>query len=959
MDVSKYKSLFLSETQEFLQAMNDSLLCIEQDPDDREAVNEVFRNAHSIKGMAASMGFEAVRDLAHALEDLMDGFRKEGAPPGSTAMDMLFKGLDVLEESMKDIGEDREPSSKLTELTEQIRRFEAGEVHEPEPEKAAQTGGEAGTEQAAESTVSQSPPASSGPSDQEARFGGLDFGKYKNMFLTESREHLQSFQQKMNELKDKPADRDALQEAHRNAHSIKGMAASMGYESIAGAGKSAEEIIKRFMEKNESMTKPVLALVDKASSIMDTMLRDIEEEKEHSRETTDFINKLHQFLEQGTIPPEIVAAPDSESTEEQQEQAPSRTAGDVEVDFDGPLPGPAREEETTAGQEQQEHPDSGASAPQQEPSIEIDFDEPLPAPGKKPEPSPETQEKSPEPEQSRPSPGIEVDFDAPLPRRSGAGKREAPAQTPSPESQETRPVPAEKEKPIPTLTLRVVLDPGTAAPGVRAFILIKRLRELGEIVSCRPSQEEIKAGNFIHDPAGLVMEVDINANASEEEITRTVKTVTDVKDFRVKAPPAEEPPPGPQKPAEGEEASEAVVTEQGQIQSTYDPFAQSQGMPQTVRVKTTALDNFINSLGEMILVKSELREVAKKKSLPGLEEGLDRLESLISEFHDQVMSVRMMPLEGVVQRLPRVVRDLAKEEGKKVKFEVKGRDIELDRAILEQLNDPLIHLLRNSVSHGIESPDEREQKDKPAVGNIVLEAYRKRDLVLIEIRDDGRGMDPFVLKETAVAKGLISSEAAEQLSNEEAYQLIFSPGFSTAKNVGLISGRGVGMDAVKNVAESVGGHLTIESKTGQGSTFTLHLPRTIAVVNVLLVKVDNEIFGIPIAKIMKTVEILPHQVRKSQNKLFYLDRQELVPMKALHRFLDLPEPEQRGREPVPALLVESGNRKVALTVDELVGQEEAFIRPLGKPLQRISGLSGVTMLGDGSVVFVLDTISLI
>ncbi len=456
------------------------------------------------------------------------------------------------------------------------------------------------------------------------------------------------------------------------------------------------------------------------------------------------------------------------------------------------------------------------------------------------------------------------------------------------------------------------------------------------------------------------MEIDLNTRSAEEEISKTIKTVADVKDFQIKAPetkPEQPEPSAASAPSEG--AAEAVVTEQGQIQSTYDPFAESQGMPQTVRVKTTALDNFINSLGEMILVKSELREVAKKKTVPGLEDGLDRLESLISEFHDQVMSVRMMPLEGVVQRLPRVVRDLAKEEGKKIKFEIKGRDIELDRAILEQLNDPLIHLLRNSVSHGIELPDEREKLGKPPVGKIELEAYRKRDLVLIEIRDDGRGMDPFVLKEAAVAKGLISSESAEQLSNEQAYQLIFSPGFSTAKNVGLISGRGVGMDAVKNVTESVGGHITLSSETGKGSVFTLHLPRTIAVVNVLLVQVASEVFGIPIAKIMKTVEILPHQIRKSQNKRFFLDRQELIPMKALHRFLDLPEPMPKGREPVPALVVESHNRRIALTVDELVGQEEAFIRPLGKPLQRISGLSGVTMLGDGSVVFVLDTMSLI
>jgi two-component system chemotaxis sensor kinase CheA len=233
------------------------------------------------------------------------------------------------------------------------------------------------------------------------------------------------------------------------------------------------------------------------------------------------------------------------------------------------------------------------------------------------------------------------------------------------------------------------------------------------------------------------------------------------------------------------------------------------------------------------------------------------------------------------------------------------------------------------VNHGVEPPEERERLGKPAEGRIVIEAYRLRDLVLIDVRDDGRGMDPFALKEAAAAKGIISSEEADNLSDEDAYQMIFSPGFSTARAVGMVSGRGVGMDAVKNVVESVGGYVTVSTEMGAGTTFTLHLPRTIAVVNVLLIRVARETFAVPIAKILKTVEILPHQVKTSQGQRFYVERQELIPLKPLARFLDLPEPQDGAR------------------------------RPLGKPLENISGLSGVTMLGDGKVVFVLDTMSLI
>jgi two-component system chemotaxis sensor kinase CheA len=217
----------------------------------------------------------------------------------------------------------------------------------------------------------------------------------------------------------------------------------------------------------------------------------------------------------------------------------------------------------------------------------------------------------------------------------------------------------------------------------------------------------------------------------------------------------------------------------------------------------------------------------------------------------------------------------------------------------------------------------------------------------------------FLLREAAVAKNVLSSEEAAALSDEDAIQLIFRPGFSTAREVGMVSGRGVGMDAVKTVVEGVGGYVTVNTRPRAGTTFTLHLPRTIAIVNVLLIKLSQELFAIPITKIQKTVEILPHQVRKTQGKRFFLDRQEMIPIKPLHRFLDLPETERDPRAPQLALIIATHNRKTALVVDDLVGQEEAFIRPLGKPLERISGLSGVTMLGDGCLVFVLDTMSLL
>jgi len=709
----------------------------------------------------------------------------------------------------------------------------------------------------------------------------MDMSKYKGMFVSETTEHLQSMNQGLLAIERDHANKDAISEVFRNAHSIKGMAASMGFETIRDLAHAMEDLMDDFRKGVRDPEPATMDLLFKGADTLEANIQDVAADREPSTQGAVLSGKIRSFREQNPA------------------------GGGAEDGAVGRAEGRA-----------QKQAEPGALAKPEDSA-------PPPAPPSAPEPP------------AAPAPSAPAAAPAPA---TGAGANRL---------------------------LRVIFSAKTTSPGVRGLILFKRLGEVGQILSSRPAADEVKAGKFLPDPRGLAVEIDFLAEASEGEIVKVINSLTDVQAFELQSRAAAVFPPEEKKP-EGE-AAEAAARESGKIESAYDPFASALPLPQTVRVKTSALDRFIGALGEMILVKSELREVAKRNPIPALETGINKLEALVKDFHDQVMAIRMMPLEGVVQRLPRVVRDLAKEEGKKIRFEVRGQEIELDRAILEELTDPLIHLLRNCVNHGIEPPEERVRGGKPAEGKIELEAYRLRDLVLIEVRDDGRGMDPFLLREAAVAKAVLTSEEAAALSDEDAIQLIFRPGFSTAKAVGMVSGRGVGMDAVKTVVEGVGGYVTVVSKPYAGTTFTLHLPRTIAIVNVLLVKLAREIFAIPITKIQKTVEILAHQVRKSQGQPFFLDRQEMVPldrqemipMKPLHRFLDLPEPERDPRAPRLALIVAAHNRKVALLVDDLVGQEEAFIRPLGKPLERVSGLSGVTMLGDGRLVFVLEIMSLL
>ncbi|HUT53101.1 MAG TPA: chemotaxis protein CheA [bacterium] len=808
MDMTKYKAMFVSETAEHLQSMNQGLVKIEQDRADKDAIAEVFRNAHSIKGMAASMGYEAIRDLSHAMEDLMDDIREGLREPDPVAMDLLFKGMDTLESLLQDVANDREFSPASVDLTSRIRNFHA----QDRPVLAATP---------AEGAPAPSPTPT--PPDKGERVPS-------------------------------PAPAAPAPAAPAPQQPESGAAAKPTKPRSEPVLDMDGEIVFDF--KPRSAPKPVAGPGAGANK--------------------------------GARVPSPASAPDARATTASAAVAPApRTdASSLPIDFELPRPPP-----------------------------------PAPATGAwTPSPSPANGARAPSP------------APAPAPPRADAAGR------------------------VPNKTVRVIFSPQTASPGVRGLILFKRLGEAGEIVESRPPLEDVKSGNFLADAKGLAVEIDFIAETEDDEVVKIMNSMADIQSFELKS--LEQRPAAPE-PAVEALPREGAAREPVRPEAPYDPFAQAPGLPQTVRVKTQALDRFINALGEMILVKSELREVAKKHPIPALEAGLDRLESLVRDFHDQVMSIRMMPLESVVARLPRVVRDLAKDEGKQVRFTVKGQDIELDRAILEQLADPLIHLLRNCVGHGIEPPDERARLGKPPEGGIEIEAYRLRDLVLIEVRDDGRGMDPFMLKESAVHKGMLTPEAADAMADEDAYQLIFAPGFSTARSVGMVSGRGVGMDAVKNVVEGVGGYVTVSTAIGLGTTFTLHLPRTIAVVNVLLIRIGKETFALPIAKILKNVEILPHQIRRSQGQKFYLERQELVPLKPLHRFLDLPEPEDGGRGPWPALIVELNKKKTALIVDELIGQEEAFIRPLGKPLEKISGLSGVTMLGDGRVVFVLDTMGLL
>lgn len=384
---------------------------------------------------------------------------------------------------------------------------------------------------------------------------------------------------------------------------------------------------------------------------------------------------------------------------------------------------------------------------------------------------------------------------------------------------------------------------------------------------------------------------------------------------------------------------------------------ESVAVSQTVRVRTELLDTFVNTTGELITLKHRLEMLAAEKGGSLFKEAVRDLGRHLRDLHDHVMTARLLPLSGVIERFPRMVRDLSRGEGKEISFTMQGVEIELDRSILDVLGDPLAHILRNCIDHGIEPASARLAAGKPAIGNLALTVTRQKDQVEIAISDDGMGMDPEVICGAAVDKGVIDRDRAAGLSSQEKLMLICQAGFSTASRVSEISGRGVGMDVVKSTLQSLGGALSIASTPGSGSTFLLRLPLTVAIINVLLVVVGRLTMAVPLTAVIRTLELRMDEVAIIDGEEMFFLGDEEIPLLPLSKLLGIPAEQNRG-EILPVFIAEMMGQRVGILVDRLLGHKEVFVKPLSRPLSVMPGINGATILGDGQIVFILDILHL-
>jgi two-component system chemotaxis sensor kinase CheA len=633
---------------------------------------------------------------------------------------------------------------------------------------------------------------------------------YREVFLSESAEYLQAITDGLLSLEADPHDLEPVETVFRGAHSLKGMAAAMGYERTADLTHKMESLMDTVRKREQAVD----------SDLIDLMLRAVDAARE------------------------LIA-----------DESEGRSTYDA-----GP---------------------------------------------------------------------IVVDLVARTERRAAAASEAEQAPDPSP-----------TESPAPTsgevYRVAVTIEPTSVLKSVRAYMALKRLGHMGTVLDTEPSARDIEDERFDRTFVAIVRTVE-----PPEAIERAVLGISEIESVRVAADTS------------FRQAQRGAAQEPGEGGRRVVPkLAETQ----TVRISIGHLDTMVNLVSELVILRARLERIARERDDQELSEAVGSLEQISAELQHEVMQTRMVPVGNIFNRFPRMVRDLARDLGKQIDFEMTGLDIELDRTVLDEIGDPVVHLLRNAVDHGIESPDERKALGKPPRGLVRLSAERDRDQVRISVSDDGRGMDVDRIWQKAVERGLVAPDERDSYSDEDVLMLTCAPGFSTAEKATAVSGRGVGMDVVKGKIEYLGGTMSIRSERGKGLEIALSLPLTLAIVPALLVGTSDQVYALPLAavsEVLSTDEIRSTTV--DSVPCVVLRDGAVVPVWRLEELLSrTAERRRRPRKKDHIVLVEVAGSRNALAVERLVARQEIVIKPLSPLFKRISGLGGATVLGDGSVALILD-----
>ncbi len=694
----------------------------------------------------------------------------------------------------------------------------------------------------------------------------MDVSQYLEIFIDESEEHLQTLSDCIMVLEKEPDNKDTINEVFRAAHSLKGMAGTMGFKRMQHLTHDMENVFQEVRSDHIKVTSGMIDLLFKCLDALEGYVDNIKSTSDEGTEDNEVIIKeLNDFIAKT----EGAEETGNTETSEAKEAAPEST------------------QEEKAGQEK----------------IELTNDE-----------------------------------------KKAIREAESNGQH------------------IYVMTVHIQKD--CLLKAARAFLVFKAVEDFGQILVYRPSSQDIEDEKFEFEFSFFLA-----SEESEDKIVAVAKAVSEIEkvdaeeihlDEYVKEAEAQEEQQAKEVAAEQKEAPAEAPKAAEKKAPAANAKKQTNAKPvtgRTVRVDIEKLDALMNQVSELIIAKNSLVSISSNESgeyqNQSFHEQIEYLERITTNLHESVMKVRMVPIESVVNKFPRMIRDLSRKLGKKMELYMTGEDTELDRTVVDQIGDPLQHLLRNSADHGLEDNATRVERGKPEVGSIFLKAFQEGNNVIIEVGDDGNGIDVAAVRDKAVERGVITAEQAENMSQKEIINILFLPSFSMAKKITDISGRGVGLDVVKSNIEALGGDVEVRTQLGEGTTFIVRLPLTLAIIQALMVEIRDEKYAIALGSISNIESIPVNEIKYVQAQEVIHLRGAVIPLIRLDQVLDMEE-KQEEPENLTVVIVKKGDSLAGLVVDNLIGQQEIVIKSLGKYINNNKIISGATILGDGEVALILD-----
>ncbi|MFD4417075.1 chemotaxis protein CheW [Bacillus safensis] len=674
----------------------------------------------------------------------------------------------------------------------------------------------------------------------------MDVNQYLDIFLDESREHLQTCNEKLLDLEKNPTDLQLVNDIFRAAHTLKGMSATMGFDDMAHLTHHLENMFDAIRNEQMIVTPESMDTMFEALDHLEAMVQSIAEGGDGKRDVTEISKKLD------------VTGSHAEAASSVETADASAAANDLYYnEFERTVLDEAREQ------------------------------------------------------------GFKC------------------------------------------YELNVTLSEACLLKAVRVYMIFERLNEAGEVVKTVPNAELLESEDFESE-----FSISYLSKQPMDEVQKIVTAISEVEKVEISEVSAfEEAAPAEKQEAQTEQKKEEVSVPAAKAPANDAPKANGNngaaaGGTKTIRVNIDRLDSLMNLFEELVIDRGRLEQIAKELENNELTDTVERMTRISGDLQSIILNMRMVPVETVFNRFPRMIRQLTKELNKKIELIIEGAETELDRTVIDEIGDPLLHLLRNSLDHGIESPEERVKKGKPEKGTVLLKAYHSGNHVFIEVEDDGGGINRKKVLEKALERGVITEREAETLEDHQIDSLIFAAGFSTADTISDISGRGVGLDVVKNKLESLGGSVSINSTEGQGSLFSIQLPLTLSIISVLLVKLEEETFAIPISSIIETAVIKKSDILQTHDREVIDFRGFIVPVVYLKKQFHVPNANELEEE-LHIIVVRKGDKLTAFVVDSFIGQQEVVLKSLGDYLPNVFAISGATILGDGQVALIVDCNALI